>query len=67
MSPEVAKYLAQGGKITVVPRSKRTLNTTQMSLLCRGESTAFRNYTKEREERLADAAARRDQRGKPRG
>jgi hypothetical protein len=63
----IAEFLAKGGQVTKVPRSKRNLTGTHFRYLTRGELLNAASYHTVREERLKDAAARRAQRGKPKG
>lgn len=64
MDAAVEAYLKKGGKITRVPRSKRTLNDTHIDLLCKADMVNLVAYETVRQDELRDRAGRRAQRGK---
>ncbi len=64
MTDPIAEFLAAGGKITRVPRSKRTLTGTHIKLLCQGDMVNLVAYDSVRTAAQVDKAGRRAQRGK---
>lgn len=65
MSDPIQEFLANGGQVTKIPRSKRALTDRHFRYLTRGELLNAASYHNVRQDRLQDAAARRAQRGIP--
>jgi hypothetical protein len=59
----VAAWKAAGREVVCVPAGHRSLNETQVDLLCRGEHDKLAEYDAERKARAEEVAARRAERG----